>query len=290
MKDYTTSESNVNTSDTPEGTKPGTGSMEAGKPERDEDTAFAPYLGTFVSLPHYRVNTLMDRAVPVSLRMVRALRPNTYALDMYLWLSRRCYAAQSPVRVSWAQLRAQMNMESRHDRFFREAVGRAVTLLKDRWEGFDADATDVGLVVRAAPSLVPRKYVSTWLYAMRRKRRDLANVLAEETRAGMDAMPSTPQPAAETVPQPDTTGGADDVGWDDGFAPEPEKDAPQKPATPQPQPGSRMEGSTRVGPGTGYGWGSFAQGHPYDAAEADGNQPDAGGARDAGTYAGFGSM
>jgi hypothetical protein len=69
--------------------------------------------------------SLLDHAVPLDPRAVRALAHSAMALDAYAFLARRLHALKKPVKVTWSQF---------HEQFGQEYTGnRAALEFKKRW-------------------------------------------------------------------------------------------------------------------------------------------------------------
>ncbi len=63
---------------------------------------------------------VIDRPVPVDLRVLKALRQSPLALDIYCWLTYRFSYLRSPTLITWEVLQAQFGADYRHTYHFRE--------------------------------------------------------------------------------------------------------------------------------------------------------------------------
>jgi hypothetical protein len=104
-------------------------------PGRFEDTAFlvasrislwwnpaapnqADLFGSYVELSPDFFRALVERPVPVDLRVLRALR-SPLALDLYCWLTYRVSYLQRPVEIPWSVLALQFGASYAEPRKFR---------------------------------------------------------------------------------------------------------------------------------------------------------------------------
>ena len=91
-----------------------------------------------IELNHRLFRELIEHAVPINLRVLRAMRRSTLGLDLYLWLTYRTFGLKNWLRLSWPQLHEQFGAETGPPtRFqinsFRTAVLRELTKLQVAW-------------------------------------------------------------------------------------------------------------------------------------------------------------
>lgn len=111
--------------------------------------------GSFVELSQDFFQTVIDRPVPVDLRVLRALR-SPLALDIYCWLTYRNSYLQRPVEIPWSALALQFGAGYAEVRKFRYVFLRqARSVLRVYPEARIAES-DKGLVLRPATPHVPR--------------------------------------------------------------------------------------------------------------------------------------
>ena len=91
-----------------------------------------------IELNHRLFRELIEHAVPINLRVLRAMRRSTLGLDLYLWLTYRTFGLKSWLRLSWRQVYEQLGAEGgRPTRYqinaFRTDVLRELIKLRVAW-------------------------------------------------------------------------------------------------------------------------------------------------------------
>ena len=69
---------------------------------------------------------IIERPVPVDLRVLKALRQSPLALDIYCWLTYRFSYLRHPTLIAWQTLQAQFGADYRHTRQFRANFAAAL--------------------------------------------------------------------------------------------------------------------------------------------------------------------
>jgi hypothetical protein len=112
--------------------------------------------GSFVELSREFFDAVIDRPIPVDLRVLRALR-SPLALDIYCWLTFRSSYLRRPVEIPWPALALQFGAgysEVRQFRYFFLRQARAVLRL---YPDARLSEGDNGLILRPAAPHVPRR-------------------------------------------------------------------------------------------------------------------------------------
>jgi hypothetical protein len=112
--------------------------------------------GSFVELSRELFDAIVDRPIPVDLRVLRALR-SPLALDIYCWLTFRSSYLRRPVEIPWPALALQFGAdysEVRKFRYFFLRQARAVLRLYP--EARLSEGAN-GLILRPAAPHVPRR-------------------------------------------------------------------------------------------------------------------------------------
>lgn len=73
-----------------------------------------------LTLGHTFYREVIDRPVPVDLRVLKALRQSPLALDIYCWLTYRFSYLRYPTLITWEVLQAQFGADYHHTYHFRE--------------------------------------------------------------------------------------------------------------------------------------------------------------------------
>lgn len=102
---------------------------------------------------------MLESAVPIDLRAVRALQQSALALDVYFWTTYRAprVARTHAARISWTDLHAQFGTGYKSPSDFRIAIRQALERVQMVYPALRYSVADAHLVLhRSAPS-VPRK-------------------------------------------------------------------------------------------------------------------------------------
>ncbi len=99
---------------------------------------------------------IVDRPVPIDLRVLRALR-SPMALDLYSWLTYRNSYLRRPARIPWGALGKQFGADygDRKDfkRKFLAALGQVLVL----YPAARVEQVRGGVLLKPSPSHIPRR-------------------------------------------------------------------------------------------------------------------------------------
>lgn len=94
---------------------------------------------------------LTENCVPLNPYIVRRLRSDALALDIYQWLAFRANGARRETRVTWEALLMQFKYDGYPMREFRRKFRRALEKIQLAWPELKVEITETGVIVR--PSL-----------------------------------------------------------------------------------------------------------------------------------------
>lgn len=94
---------------------------------------------------------LTENCVPLNPSIVRQLRNDALALDVYQWLAFRAHAMRHETRVTWEALLMQFKYDGYPMREFRRKFKRALEKIQLAWPELKVEITETGVIVR--PSL-----------------------------------------------------------------------------------------------------------------------------------------
>lgn len=94
---------------------------------------------------------LTENCVPLNPSIVRQLRNDALALDVYQWLAFRAHAMCHETRVTWEALLMQFKYDGYPMREFKRKFRRALEKIQLAWPELKAEITETGVIVR--PSL-----------------------------------------------------------------------------------------------------------------------------------------
>lgn len=94
---------------------------------------------------------LTENCVPLNPSIVRQLRNDALALDVYQWLVFRAHAMRHETRVTWEALLMQFKYDGYPMREFKRKFRRALEKIQLAWPELKAEITETGVIVR--PSL-----------------------------------------------------------------------------------------------------------------------------------------
>lgn len=105
-------------------------------------------------------STLLDHAVPLDPRALKALRSSALALDVYTWLGHRlCRVGRQPVKLSWANLRDQFGQEYADPKDFKKKFAPALRKALAVYPSAHVDQVAGGIELRSSPPPIPRSRV-----------------------------------------------------------------------------------------------------------------------------------
>ena len=112
--------------------------------------------GSFVELSQDFFQTVIDRPIPVDLRVLRAVR-SPLALDIYCWLTYRNSYLQQPVEIPWPALALQFGAGYAEVRKFRYVFLRQARSVLRFYPDARLEESDKGLILRPAAPHVPKR-------------------------------------------------------------------------------------------------------------------------------------
>lgn len=97
---------------------------------------------------------LTENCVPLNPSIVRQLRNDAFALDVYQWLAFRAHAMRHETRVTWEALLMQFKYDGYPMREFRRKFKRALEKIQLAWPELKVEVTETGVIVRSSlPSI-----------------------------------------------------------------------------------------------------------------------------------------
>lgn len=97
---------------------------------------------------------LTENCVPLNPSIVRQLRNDALALDVYQWLAFRAHAMRHETRVTWEALLMQFKYDGYPMREFRRKFKRALEKIQLAWPELKVEVTETGVIVRSSlPSI-----------------------------------------------------------------------------------------------------------------------------------------
>lgn len=99
---------------------------------------------------------MLDSAVPLDMRAVRAVRQSPLAMDLYSWFTFRMHRFRTdrPVQIPWADLQKQFGSAYRFESDFRIAFRSALKQVQLVYPALRCAARDSHLVVHRSPTSV----------------------------------------------------------------------------------------------------------------------------------------
>jgi hypothetical protein len=141
-------------------------------PDRFEDSGFViashtslwwkpaeldtPLSGSFVELSQEFFQSVVDRPVPIDLRVLRALR-SPLALDIYCWLTYRTSYLSRPIEIPWPALALQFGADYSEVRKFRYFFLRQTRSVLRLYPEARVSESSKGLVLSPAAPHVPKR-------------------------------------------------------------------------------------------------------------------------------------
>ncbi|MFI8977317.1 replication protein RepA [Nocardia asteroides] len=113
-----------------------------------------------VSSEFYR--QVMDHPVPVDMKVLNALQGSPMAMDIYIWLTYRMYALETPYMISWENLMLQFGSnlsdtkQGKHQ--FKNDFEKRLKSVVQYWEDLKVDVDRArGLMLYPSPTHVPKR-------------------------------------------------------------------------------------------------------------------------------------
>ena len=100
---------------------------------------------------------LQNHAVPINEAAIRALSNNSFALDLYCWLSYRLRVVRKPTPITWAALRAQFGTTYTDIKHFRPRFIAGLKLAMAVYEDAHLEMDEAGLVLLPSKAPVPMR-------------------------------------------------------------------------------------------------------------------------------------
>ena len=115
-----------------------------------------------IELNHRLFLEIVNHAVPLDLRVLRAIRRSPLGIDLYLWLTYRSYRRVRPLRLSWKQLHKQFGAhpdsgKPGHVDEFRRSAIRELKKLKAAWPGLNWSTRRGAFVLQPSTLPVPEQ-------------------------------------------------------------------------------------------------------------------------------------
>lgn len=130
-------------------------------PDNAEQKAFWPTTIAF-SEDFYR--ELKAHALPIDVRVLRALSNSARRLDLMLWVTYRITRLQAKLVLDWKPLKDQFGEDYTRDRDFKSAMIEDVAALKDIFPKLPLKLTERGLEMEAADAsalAIPKRILTT---------------------------------------------------------------------------------------------------------------------------------
>jgi Plasmid encoded RepA protein len=107
--------------------------------------------GSYVILGEDFFAAITSAAVPVDLRVLRAIRRSPLALDLYAWTTWRVFKLSKPAFIPWRGLMQQMGSEYKSEKEFARKASAALRKIRACYPALKLDFAKGGLVLH--PSL-----------------------------------------------------------------------------------------------------------------------------------------
>lgn len=111
-----------------------------------------------IELSQKYFDSLIEHAVPLDPRALRALAHSSLAIDVYSFLARRLHVLKKPVMVSWANWKEQFGHEYNDVMNFKHEFKKALSAALEVYRDAKVEAVIGGLLLK--PSLPPVHYES----------------------------------------------------------------------------------------------------------------------------------
>ena len=115
-----------------------------------------------IELNHRLFLEIVNHAVPLDLRVLRAMRRSALGIDLYMWLTYRSHRRVRPLHLTWKQLYKQFGADpERQDRLhvnnFRKDAMRELKKLKLAWPGLNWSTRRGAFVLHPSTLPVPEQ-------------------------------------------------------------------------------------------------------------------------------------
>ena len=107
-------------------------------------------------------NEIISHPAPLDMNILKAMKRCSLGLDLYLWLTYRTFALQSPLPLSWQQVYRQFGLDPAKAgdketiKFFRRQSLRELKKIKIAWPGLNyTTARGVLIILPSTPAIPP---------------------------------------------------------------------------------------------------------------------------------------
>jgi hypothetical protein len=91
---------------------------------------------------------ITEHLVPVNMDTLRELKRSPLAIDIYCWLTYRCFTAKRAATIPWPALSSQFGADYSELRFFKRAFLAELRKVHTHYAAAKFDITDAGLIVK----------------------------------------------------------------------------------------------------------------------------------------------
>lgn len=101
---------------------------------------------------------VVDRPIPVDLRVLRSLRRSSLAMDIYIWLVYRIYILRHPMTIPWVSLKNQFGANYNSSRGlldFKKEFSRRLKEVLIFYPQAKVEPTQAGLLLKPSPPHIP---------------------------------------------------------------------------------------------------------------------------------------
>jgi hypothetical protein len=118
------------------------------------DPAQSALWGSWIVLGEHFYKAITAAAVPVDMRVLRAIKRSPLALDLYAWVTWRVFKLTAPVFIPWEGLMQQMGGEyERPDNFVQKAKA-AMRKIRTCYSALKFKYAQGGIVLEPSPPAV----------------------------------------------------------------------------------------------------------------------------------------
>ncbi|MFK8720218.1 replication protein RepA [Escherichia coli] len=100
---------------------------------------------------------IIDKPVPLDMRVLRLIKRSPMALDIYCWATYRVSYLKRVTMIPWSGLMEQMGSNYADVKDFRRRFNDGLEKVQRAWPGLDATPSEKGLLIKPSAPQVPRK-------------------------------------------------------------------------------------------------------------------------------------
>lgn len=100
---------------------------------------------------------VIDRPVPIDMRVIKALKKSPLGLDIYAWLTYRASYLKQPTVIPWQSLALQFGSSYAQLRDFRAAFLTELKKVVTFYSGIQVEPAEHGLMIRPSPPHIARR-------------------------------------------------------------------------------------------------------------------------------------